>query len=314
MNTDAEQTKHVSKVLEYIEANLTESLPLHTLAEISTYSPYYFQRLFTKIIGESPASYIKRLRLEKAAHFLIYESTMSITTIAHQCGFSSLSYFTYSFNDYFQTNPKKWREGAYLERFAREYQDSKKSKLYNKNMKENFEPSTYNEFSYLDLSNVKTVSLSSYVTVKRYSKGPYTEGVQDVWAELYHWANARGYSADELLMFGVPKNNPYITPPEKSLYECCIGLEQSEHMSTSDEVVGEFDGGNHVLYEFDELLDYQERSKIIECYSELYSIWLPKSGYRYLSNPIEIVQLEQEKGSLRVKCKIKAIGLAIEPK
>ncbi|WP_377887772.1 GyrI-like domain-containing protein [Alkalihalobacillus sp. R86527] len=311
MNTDAEQTKQISKVLAYIEDNLTESLQLNDLAQVSTYSPYYFQRLFKKIIGETPASYIKRLRLEIAAHSLIYEPHLSITTVAHQSGFSSLSYFTYSFQAYFETSPKKWREGAYLDRFAREYQDSKKSKTFNQNMKDEVSSNEYNEFSWLDLSAVKTVTFSSCSMVKRYNVGPYTKGIQEVWGQLFHWANARGYNVDKLFMCGIPKNNPYITPPEKSFYECCLGIESE---GESAEVTGEFQGGLHVLYEFDEPLDYQERSKIIECYSELYSIWLPKSGYRYLSNPIEIVQLEQEEGSLRVNCKIRAIGLGIEPK
>lgn len=311
MNTDAEQTKQISKVLEYIESNLTDSLQLNDLAHVSTYSPYYFQRLFKKIIGETPAGYIKRLRLEKAAHSLIYEPHLSITRVAHQTGFSSLSYFTYSFQTYFETSPKKWREGAYLDRFAREYQDSKKSKTFNNNMKEDVIPNKYNEFSWLNLSAIKTVNLSSCSTVKRYSSGPYTQGIQDVWEKLFHWANARDYDVNELFMFGIPKNNPYITPPEKSLYECCLGIETE---GENDEVTGEFQGGRHVLYEFDEPLDYKERGKIIECYSELYSIWLPKSGYRYLSNPIELVQLEQKEDSLQVSCTIKAIGLAIVPK
>ncbi|MCA0986782.1 helix-turn-helix domain-containing protein [Guptibacillus algicola] len=313
MTPEHEQNKQISKVLQYIEAHLTEPLQLENVAKVSTYSPYYFQRLFKKIVGESPANYIKRLRLENAAHLLIYEPHMPVTTIAYQSGFSSLSYFTYSFKAYFEMSPKRWREGAYLERFTREYQDSKKSKLLNNNMKAVSQTNNYNEFRWLDLSAVKTVQLKRCSTVKRICTGPYTEGLPEVWEELYHWANARGYHQDHLFTFGIPKNNPYITPPEKSQYECCLGL-HLEYQDLEDEVIGDFEGGNHVLFEFEEPLHYSEREKIIECYAELYSIWLPKSGYRYLSNPIEVVQLEREENSLTVNCKIKAIGLAIEPK
>ena len=68
-----------------------------------------------------------------------------------------------------------------------------------------------------------------------------------------------------------------------------------------------------MVYEFDEPVDYRERGKLIECYSELYSYWLPKSGYRYLGNPIELVEMISLKGTLDIGCSIKAIALAIEP-
>ncbi|WP_051404983.1 hypothetical protein [Bacillus cihuensis] len=68
------------------------------------------------------------------------------------------------------------------------------------------------------------------------------------------------------------------------------------------------------MYEFEEPVSYRERSKLIECYSELYSYWLPKSGYKYLGNPIELVAIEEVGGTLTLTCEISAIALAIEPK
>jgi AraC family transcriptional regulator len=67
-----EQQRQINKVLEYIDEHLSEALPLEKLAKVSTYSAYHFQRTFKAITGETPAGYIKRLRLENAAHFLIY--------------------------------------------------------------------------------------------------------------------------------------------------------------------------------------------------------------------------------------------------
>ncbi|MEH7525604.1 AraC family transcriptional regulator, partial [Bacillus sp. JJ1503] len=258
--------------------------------------------------------YIKRLRLENAAHFLIYEQQIPITQIAFMCGFSSLSYFTYSFNEYFKTSPKKWREGAYLERFPREYQDSKKSKLFSNNMKEENQSNTYNEFKWLDLTKVKIIEMPVCATVNRQSVGPYTRGIPGVWEDIYHWSKSRDLLNNNTFLFGVPRNNPYITPPEKSRYDCRIAINEEDLSKVDDELTYLFKGGKHVVYEFDEPVMYSERSKLIECYSELYSFWLPKSGYRYLGNPIELVELEPIEGSLSIECKIKAICLAIEPK
>ncbi|MFD1019524.1 AraC family transcriptional regulator [Thalassobacillus hwangdonensis] len=310
----SEQQKQVDKVLEYIEHNLNEPLQLEKLAKVSTYSAYHFQRIFKQNTGETPASYVKRLRLENAAHVLIYERHIPITEVAFMCGFTSLSYFTYAFTNYFDTSPKKWREGAYLQRFPREYENSKNSKLHSNNKQAEQHKNTYNKFKWLDLNRVKTMDLPGCATVNNRSVGPYTEGIPAAWEELYHWSNARGFIKPDTLMFGVPRNNPYITPPDKSQYDCRVQVDESE-ISTTDQVTTySFTGGNHVVYEFEEAVDYSERSLLIECYSELYSYWLPKSGYRYLGNPIELVQIDPVEGSLSVKSSIKAICLAIEPK
>jgi AraC family transcriptional regulator len=309
-----EQEKLINRVLDYIEKNLNESLSLERLAAVSTYSAYHFQRTFKGVVGETPAGYVKRLRLENAAHFLIYDPHMPVTEIAIMCGFSSLSYFTYSFNDYFNTSPKKWREGAYLERFPREYYDSKKSKLVSKNQQEDYAARDYNEFKWLDLDQVRIMEFPVCATVKKQRFGPYHEGIPDVWEELFHWSNSRGLIKADTLMFGVPTSNPYITPPEKSRYECRVEVTEEDLANVYNDLVTLFKGGKHVVYEFDEYVDYSERGKLIECYSELYSFWLPRSGYKYLGNPVELVHFEKEEKSLDLTCKIKAIALAVEPK
>ncbi|MDW2879506.1 MULTISPECIES: AraC family transcriptional regulator [Bacillaceae] len=307
-----EQFIQITKVLEYIDQHLQDTLPLEKLAKVSTYSPFHFQRIFKSFMGESPAAYIKRLRLENAAHLLIYEREIPITEVALMCGFSSISYFTYSFKENFSTSPRKWREGAYLELFPRVYQDSKKSKLFSNIKKEEQQQNPYNEFRWLDLDKVRTIELPVCATVNRQSVGPYTEGIPDAWEDLYHWTTSRELMKPDPFTFGVPRNNPYITPPEKTRYDCRIAIDQDK--IPEGEPAFLFKGGKHVVYEFDEPVDYSERSRLIECYSELYSFWLPRSGYRYLDNPVELVDVKPLKGSLSVECKIRAICLAIEPK
>jgi AraC family transcriptional regulator len=314
MNYDKVQHMQINKVVEYIEEHIHDPIPLEKLAQVSTYSPFHFQRLFKGIIGETPAGYVKRLRLENAAHLLIYEPQLPITQIALISGYSSLSSFTYSFNTYFKTSPKSWREGAYLQRFPREYQNRKKSKQVSTNKKVENEQSTYNEFKWLDLSKVQVVQLPECTTVNRYNIGSYINGIPDVWEDLYRWSNARGLVEQDTMMFGVPRNNPYITLPENSRYDCRIAIPNREEINLDDEVTYTFSGGKYVIYFFDEPVEYSERSMLIECYSELYSYWLPISGYKYLGNPIELVRIEEVSGTLDLTCRISAIALAIEPK
>jgi AraC family transcriptional regulator len=311
---EKEQRKHIFKVLDYIEQYLDQSLTLENLAKVSTYSPYHFQRTFKSVVGETPAQYVKRLRLENAAHLLIYQQKVPITQIAFMCGFTSLSYFTYSFQSYFKTSPKSWREGAYLERFPREYDDSKKSKQVSNRMKDITKENHYNEFKWLDLANIKTIMLPELTTVQNQNFGPYTEGIESVWEDTYRWCESRDLIKDETMFFGIPRSNPYITPPEKSRYDCCIPVSKIDVTDYTEEETILFKGGKHVIYEFEKPVDYSERSFLIECYSELYSFWLPRSGYQYLSNPVELIHIEPKEKTLKLNCKIKAIALAVEPK
>ncbi|WP_010197685.1 AraC family transcriptional regulator [Bacillus sp. m3-13] len=308
----SEQEKLINKVEEYIENNLESPLSLEKLASISTYSPFHFQRIFKAQVGGTPANYVKRLRIEKAAHLLIYEHSVPITQIAFMCGFSSLSYFTTSFHTYFQCSPTNWREGAYLERFPREYADnSKKSKQLRNMEQEQQNNNGYNKYQWLDLEKVKVMEFPVCTTVKKQNVGPYTQGIPDVWEKVYHWAKARDIITDNTFIFGVPKSNPFITPAQMSRYDCHLAVEglMCDTLETY-----QFKGGKHVVYEFDEPVDYVERNKLIECYSELYSFWLPKSGYKYLDNPMELITIKPKKGSLGVDVRVKAIALAIEPK
>ncbi|MDR0139076.1 helix-turn-helix domain-containing protein [Metabacillus idriensis] len=310
---DREQRTHISRVQNYIEENLHLKLTLAHLAKVSTYSPYHFHRLFSEFTGETPADYVKRHRLEKAAHTLIYEPEKPVTEIAIDCGFSSLSYFTYTFHETFHHSPKAWREGAYLEKFPRVYLDSKKSKQDSSKRKEENQKREYTEFQWVDLSKVKTVVLPERAIVLKHRLGEYSKEIEQTWESIFRFCHARDLLHEKTMMIGVPRNNPYITPAEKCRYDCCISIDDFGSIGDGAEKSA-FPGGKYAVYEFDEPVDYSNRKLLIECYSELYSFWLPKSGYRYLGNPIELVQIVPRAGTFELDCKITAIALEIEPK
>ncbi|MEK3806738.1 AraC family transcriptional regulator [Metabacillus sp. SLBN-84] len=311
MTIDQVQRAHLTRVQDYIEEQLHKKLTLTHLAKVSTYSPYHFHRLFSEFTGETPADYVKRLRLEKAAHSLIYEPEKPVTDIAMDCGFSSLSYFTYTFHDTFQHSPKVWREGGYLEKFPRVYVNSKKSKQDSSKRKENTQPPGYTGFQWLNLNKVKVMVLPKRDVILKHRIGEYSAEISQTWEHLYRYCKAREIMNESTMLIGVPRNNPYLTPPEKCRYDCCISIEGNHAIEGLE--ISSFDGGKYAVYEFEEPLNYSMRKQLIECYSELYSYWLPKSGFRHLGNPVEIVQITSIAGSLELECKIKAIALEIEP-
>lgn len=104
-----EYTKQINEVLNYIFKNLKGDLSLEKLADVANYSPFHFQRIFKQVVGESPKQYIIRTKLESSVGFLFIHKTKSITEIAMDCGFSSLSAFSRSFKDYFGMSAEELR-------------------------------------------------------------------------------------------------------------------------------------------------------------------------------------------------------------
>jgi len=91
-----------------IEAHLFSQVGIDELARKTNLSLSSFKREFTKLYNDSPASYIKTKRLEKAAELLL-ASDKRITDIAFDCGFNDLANFTKSFHDKYNITPTNYR-------------------------------------------------------------------------------------------------------------------------------------------------------------------------------------------------------------
>lgn len=92
-----------------IEANLFSQLTIEQLAEQNNLSLSSFKREFAKLYNDTPASYIKNKKLEKAAELLL-ASNQRITEIAMDCGFNDLANFTRSFSDKYHRTPREYRQ------------------------------------------------------------------------------------------------------------------------------------------------------------------------------------------------------------
>jgi AraC-like DNA-binding protein len=91
-----------------IEANLFSQLTIEELAQQNNLSVSSFKREFTKLYNDTPASYIKNKRLEKAAGLLLI-SDERITDIAFNCGFNDPANFSKSFFDKYNVTPSQYR-------------------------------------------------------------------------------------------------------------------------------------------------------------------------------------------------------------
>lgn len=93
---------------EIIEAHIFSPLSISDLAQITNRSLASFKREFKKIYQDSPASYIKKQRLEKAAELLIV-SDIPISSIAYDCLFNDVAHFSSSFKAKYGLTPSQYR-------------------------------------------------------------------------------------------------------------------------------------------------------------------------------------------------------------
>lgn len=107
-NTHARYQERLQRVLSHIEANLDAALTPAALAGIAGFSLHHFHRIFRGVTGEAMESYVRRLRLERAARRLRTGST-EILSVALEAGYSSHEAFTRAFQGHFGCVPSVWR-------------------------------------------------------------------------------------------------------------------------------------------------------------------------------------------------------------
>ena len=118
--------ERVNLAIDHVVSHLEEPLRLADVARAARLSPFHFHRVFQVLVGETPAEFVKRLRLERALVMMAHAPRPSLTTIALTCGFSSSSDFSRCFKQRFGAAPsafdiKAWREahGSELEATVR---------------------------------------------------------------------------------------------------------------------------------------------------------------------------------------------------
>jgi AraC family transcriptional regulator len=100
--------RRLDRVLEYIAANLSQSLSLTEIAEIAGMSPYHFARLFKTSTGLSPHQFVLAQRIERAKH-LLRGGKSSVIDVALQSGFDGQSHFSKMFRKATGLSPIRFR-------------------------------------------------------------------------------------------------------------------------------------------------------------------------------------------------------------
>lgn len=102
-------TKAIDAIVAQIERDAPTALSVREVAETAGYSEHHFNRLFSDFTGESTGAFVRRLKLEKAAHLLLADESTSVMRIATRCGFNSHESLTRAFKRYYGISPSDYR-------------------------------------------------------------------------------------------------------------------------------------------------------------------------------------------------------------
>ena len=93
-----------------MERNIGEDVQVDALAAEAVLSFHHFHRLFVSEMGEPPAGYLRRIRMDEAA-FRLKWADETAGEIAHALGFLSRPAFIRAFERQFGLAPTAYRSG-----------------------------------------------------------------------------------------------------------------------------------------------------------------------------------------------------------
>lgn len=106
---DEQHLRKVENALHFIEKNFRRHITLEQLCEVTNFAPAYFCRVFKRATGRTFVEYLNFVRVQEAEKQLL-TSGRSITEVAMDAGFSSISYFNRIFGKYKNCSPTAYRK------------------------------------------------------------------------------------------------------------------------------------------------------------------------------------------------------------
>ena len=290
LRTQKEYARRINAALDWLDRNLGGEITVSKLAQAAHFSPFHFHRIFSAFVGEPPAEYVRRLRLEKAALILIHDALASVTDVALACGFSTSSLFSRLFRARFGMSPTAWRAGGSAAPPARDAgigrKKSKKRQAARKNGKDGTRGIGYKisagskpgerrsamrKTPAVRIEDVPPLRVAYVKHMRGYGDGA---GIERAFQTLFCWAGPRGVLSPDMRVLGMSLDNPEITPKDKCRYYACVAVtgraEPDGEVGIMDVrpgkyAVARFKGGPGVFK---------------GAYDFMYGDWLPRSGWQ----------------------------------
>jgi AraC family transcriptional regulator len=286
--------ERIERAVKYIHDHYDEPIHLDTLANVSHFSKYHFNRIFTSIVGMTPMSYVKKIRLQKSVYYLT-ETTKSILEISNLCGFGSVSNFNAAFKQHFHMVPSDVRK---------KHQNRNISLDISKNQEEWSAPIRYTYANHHLLRriwsmNITIKELPDYEVAFVRHVGSYLETYY-AWNQLNEWANRNGLYPPEHDFIGISLDDPLVVEEFACRYDACVTLPTGFKGEEDPDIQYKtIPGGLYALYQFYDTID-----KLAIAYQSLFGQWLPNSEYDADDRPCLEFCMNNPETDPEGKCKV----------
>ncbi len=101
--------RRLLRVIDHIHANPAGDLSLDALADVAALSRFHFHRVFHAMTGETAAGAVRRIRMHRAACWLV-QTGWPVTDIARRVGYPGTKSFGRAFEGQFGLTPSAFRK------------------------------------------------------------------------------------------------------------------------------------------------------------------------------------------------------------
>jgi AraC family transcriptional regulator len=199
----------IARALVHIEAHLDGDLSTPTLASAAGLSASRFHRVFVAAIGETPHAYVSRLRLDRAAFYLLTQEG-TVADVAVAVGYETPETFARAFARRFASTPSGYRSTTpTLDRTPTR------------------RPGIEEGSAQPALSTVRVAELRPQPVASLRHIGPYEDVDGSLFDELAAWSRRRTDVTGPWL--GIGHDAPGITPAKLLRFDACLGVVAERH-------------------------------------------------------------------------------------
>ena len=227
----------INKAIDYIDDNLHDKLCLKGLSDISCFPKNQFHILFHTLTGQSPSSYIKRLRMKKAITLLSKRKSLSVSEVSELCGYSTISSFSKTFSEHFGIPPAFIKDKLNIDNI-KDYNeiihtDLAESKLvenincesiscFHSSCRELLDEEVYKKLLSADIKTEQVADIG-YIYSRHF--GSYKpEDIRHFTARHFDYAHEIYKLFPEIKMLGIFLDCPTFTPDEYCRYDAGIAI------------------------------------------------------------------------------------------
>jgi AraC family transcriptional regulator len=257
-------------VLVHIQQHLDDPLRLEQLAALSCLSPHHFHHVFTGMMGESVASHVRRLRLERSASRLKH-TRLSVTEIAFEAGYETHEAFTRAFRQAFNASP-----AAYRRINTPPLEIDAPSAVHFKDAGRVTRFRAAGSGDKTMCVTIKTLEPQRVAFIRHV--GPYAD-VKVAWDRLTMLLGKEGLLGGDSRFIGICHDDPAVTDAQKIRYDACVTVGKA-FRPFDDLGVQTVAGGDYAV-----LTHIGPFDRLGESYAKLLGQWLPRSGRRLRAMP-----------------------------